>query len=693
MFVCTRCKLEFREGAQCSSCQGHFDFPCAGITENGYRKLGDRRNTWRCATCKVAGSSSPRSGSSKAPFPVDLEKVMEDLKCLRIQLAPLPSMIETVKLIQTDLKSLKADIADLKLLKSDIADVKASMDFVQYSVDTLTGKVSALDKEVQELKKSKDDISILKQQRAGAAEAGRARGRGVRGVPWRGGTSRRCQPARPGGVYGMHSASNNFRTTSSTFNNENVNSNNKYVRRDNSSKCMKCGITHGYNQCPAYGRRCLNCNNLNHFSRVCNNVYEVQSEFPQADQSPDQVIYYFHEPNSKWCVDLLINGNKIQFKLDTGADVNVLPRRYLQKIGMTSDSLMKSAVKLRGYSGGDIKVVGRCNIKVKYKDVNYILDFIIADVDSPPILGCQSCQELNLIKLTLAISKQSNDNFKEKILHEYKDVFEGLGCMPGEYKIAIDKSVRPVVHAPRKLPVAIKEKVKNKLNEMEMQKIISKVEGPSNWVSSMTVVRKPNGDLRICLDPKDLNKAIKREHFHLPTLDEITTNLAGSKFYSTLDAKNGFWQLKLNEKSADLCTFNTAFGRYKFLRLPYGISSASEVFHKKMYENFDDIEGVCLFVDDLLIYGKTQYEHDERLKRVLDRCRLINLKLNKEKCKFALMEIKYLESTGELVQTGVVAGLVGLGAVLSLGMVLLDSGLRTWFRREYSAARRFPWVC
>ncbi|KPJ13895.1 Retrotransposable element Tf2 155 kDa protein type 1 [Papilio machaon] len=201
----------------------------------------------------------------------------------------------------------------------------------------------------------------------------------------------------------MHSASNNFRTTSSTFNNENVNSNNKYVRRDNSSKCMKCGITHGYNQCPAYGRRCLNCNNLNHFSRVCNNVYEVQSEFPQADQSPDQVIYYFHEPNSKWCVDLLINGNKIQFKLDTGADVNVLPRRYLQKIGMTSDSLMKSAVKLRGYSGGDIKVVGRCNIKVKYKDVNYILDFIIADVDSPPILGCQSCQELNLIKLTLAI--------------------------------------------------------------------------------------------------------------------------------------------------------------------------------------------------------------------------------------------------------------------------------------------------
>lgn len=164
MFICTKCKVEFREGAQCSSCQGHFDFPCAGISENGYRKLGDRRNTWRCATCKATGSSSPRPGSAKALASADLEKVMEDLRSLTVQLAPLPSMIETVKLIQSDLKSLKADIADLKLLKSDIADVKASTEFVQYSVDTLTGQVGTLDKEVQELKKSKDDIAILQRQ-------------------------------------------------------------------------------------------------------------------------------------------------------------------------------------------------------------------------------------------------------------------------------------------------------------------------------------------------------------------------------------------------------------------------------------------------------------------------------------------------------------------------------------------------
>lgn len=158
----------------------------------------------------------------------------------------------------------------------------------------------------------------------------------------------------------------------------------------------------------------------------------------------------------------------------------------------------------------------------------------------------------------------------------------------------------------------------------------------------MTVARKANGDLRICLDPQDLNKAIKREHFRLPTLDEITVNLAGSKIFSTVDAKQGFWQQKLHPDCTNLCTFNTPYGRYKFLRLPYGINSASEVFHKKMYEQFDDIQDVCLFVDDLLIYGKTKEEHDEILNKVLDRCRDINLKLNKDKCKFGLKEITYL---------------------------------------------------
>lgn len=407
-------------------------------------------------------------------------------------------------------------------------------------------------------------------------------------------------------------------------------------RRSAQSTCPRCGFTHQSGSCPATGRRCLRCNNYDHFSRMCN-IYEIQ-----ADESNDQVIYCFSETFNDWTVDLMINDCEIKFKLDTGADVNVLPASFLRKIGILEQDLGPSSVRLRSYSGNNIKVIGRCNLKVMHKNRQFILEFLVADVTSPPILGRDSCSELNVIKLVLSVSSNSEHTTESKIFRDYFDVFEGVGCMPGQYKIEINKNIKPVVHAPRKLPLALKDSVKAKLDEMIRDGIIAKVEGPTDWVNSMTVVRKTNGDIRICLDPRDLNKAIRREHFRLPTLDEITADLGGSKYFSTLDAKHGFWQLKLHAESSDLCTFNTSFGRHKFLRLPFGITSASEVFHKKMYENFDDLPGVCLFIDDILVYGSTKEEHDHRLRKVLDRCRDLNIKLNKDKCKFGLTEIKYL---------------------------------------------------
>lgn len=221
-----------------------------------------------------------------------------------------------------------------------------------------------------------------------------------------------------------------------------------------------------------------------------------------------------------------------------------------------------------------------------------------------------------------------SDFRSERILDEFPEVFEGVGCLPGEYRIQLAADARPVVHAPRKLPIAMRDSVKQKLDEMLEQGVIAKVEGPTDWVSSMTVVRKPNGDIHICLDPRDLNVYI--------------SNINISKYFSTLDCKHSFWQMKLSRESTDLCTFNTAFGRYKFLRVPFGISSVSEVFHKRLYEYFDDIEGVILFVDDLLCFADSKELHDMRLRQVLERCKQINVKLNKAKCKIGLTEITYL---------------------------------------------------
>jgi len=136
--------------------------------------------------------------------------------------------------------------------------------------------------------------------------------------------------------------------------------------------------------------------------------------------------------------------------------------------------------------------------------------------------------------------------------------------------------------------------------------------------------------------------AVMREHYQLPTVEEITSRLVKAQYFTVLDASSGFWQLKLDEASSRLCTFNTPFGRFRFLRLPFGVNSAPEVFHRTVKQLFEGIEGVETYIDDLLIWGETKEQHDYRLRQVLERARVKNFKLNKEKCKIGLEEIKYL---------------------------------------------------
>ncbi len=133
-----------------------------------------------------------------------------------------------------------------------------------------------------------------------------------------------------------------------------------------------------------------------------------------------------------------------------------------------------------------------------------------------------------------------------------------------------------------------------------------------------------------------------RELYQAPTVEEIIYRLSKAKYFTVLDASSGFWQLKLDEASSRLCTFNTPFDRYRILRVSFGVNSAPEVFHRTMTQLFEGIEGVETYIDDHLIWGETKEQLDSRLRQVLERARAKNFKLNREKFKVGLEEIKYL---------------------------------------------------
>ena len=158
----------------------------------------------------------------------------------------------------------------------------------------------------------------------------------------------------------------------------------------------------------------------------------------------------------------------------------------------------------------------------------------------------------------------------------------------------------------------------------------------------MVVVTKPNGSIRICIDPWDFNKAVKRQHFPLLTVEEVVSRIPNAKVFSKIDCTSSFWQIELDYESSKLCTFNTPFGRYRYLRLPFGIKCASELYQSIMSEMIKDIEDAEVIIDGILVWGTTIEEHDQRLKIVLDKARKYNLKLSPNKKEFRKKQIWYV---------------------------------------------------
>ena len=148
-----------------------------------------------------------------------------------------------------------------------------------------------------------------------------------------------------------------------------------------------------------------------------------------------------------------------------------------------------------------------------------MIKFLVTDTDDIQILGKDACQSMNLVRRVHVdgVTTHSKGITKDDLLTEYSDVFSGIKMFEKEYDIEVDPNVRPVIQAPRKLPYAKYDQLKETIVKLEEEGIIAKVDTPTDWVHNLVITEKRNGSLRICLDPRPLNKAIKRERYQIPT--------------------------------------------------------------------------------------------------------------------------------------------------------------------------------
>lgn len=421
--------------------------------------------------------------------------------------------------------------------------------------------------------------------------------------------------------------------------------------RERQSKCRKCDSYHQYRQCPAFNRRCAVCKKYGHFAKMCynrNNCAILQdnqdslSETSSVESNKNICIDTIWSVNSvlkDWLVNVEINKLKIKFKIDTGAQVNILNYEIVKQLGL---NIRKSIVNLRNFDGSLINVEGITQCKLKYNSKQYDKEFYIVKFKTPCILGYQSAVDMGLIKIVNQIESETSYDTKN-IMKMYKDLFQGLGVIDYVYKIKLSDNCVPIAERPRRIPFVLQSKVKNELDKMEKMGVIRKVTEPTEWVNSMVITKKSMNNIRICLDPQNLNKYIIRERCKIPTFEEVVANMPNAKYFSVLDASKGFYMIKLSKCSQLLTTFNAGqFGRYCYERLPFGLNSAPEVFSRCFSNLFLDIEGVEVYIDEIIVWGSTMLEHDKRLKQVLEKAKLSGLKFNKEKCQFGIREVKYV---------------------------------------------------
>jgi len=342
---------------------------------------------------------------------------------------------------------------------------------------------------------------------------------------------------------------------------------------------------------------------------------------------------------------LSVNNIEEHFQLDSGATVNVI-----------SDTTFGTLVT---YNHSEIKPVGQVTLNVTNPKNNksYEIEFVIVPGQCKSILGLSTCQKMalltvnhhNISSITTTPSDQPKPAMSlETVLSEYAEVFLGESKLEGDLHLQLDESVPAVQLPPRRVPLAVKDKLKAELERLSEKEIITAVDEPTEWISALVVTTKRSGGIRLCIDPKPLNNALKRNHYPLPTIDDVLPMLADARVFTVLDAKNGFWHIQLDEPSSYLTTFGTPWGRYRWLRMPFGLSPAPEEFQRRIDIALEGLEGAKAIADDILVFGtgKTdgiaERNHDDRLKAVLERCQLKGIKLNKQKIQFKQSQVQYI---------------------------------------------------
>jgi hypothetical protein len=304
---------------------------------------------------------------------------------------------------------------------------------------------------------------------------------------------------------------------------------------------------------------------------------ELDFELPNSDEDSDLVSDKQKAPRL-WDENVAINGCLHRMKVDSGSTINTISLRKFQRLRLSEGLLEPTGTTISAYSRTQMKPLRQFRATLSLRGRRTQATFLVLKEHVPSLLGLPSGAALGLFCISQA-------SMVQYIWQDDEEVFEGITNEVDEFLQPCQKTVtlkmkddaEPVIIPAQRVPLALRDDVYEELQRMEKIGVITPVHEPRPWCHAMVVVRKPNGKLRICIDPRTLNPHLEREEMFMPNVDSIITDLENAKVLSVIDLEAGFWQVGVDSELAKLLTFATPWGRYQYNRLPVGISVAPEI--------------------------------------------------------------------------------------------------------------------
>ena len=432
--------------------------------------------------------------------------------------------------------------------------------------------------------------------------------------------------------------------------------------------CFNCnnqGHIASSNICPARGQICKYCKRYNHLEEACRikrRDIEEKKFYPKKennskvkslvlDEGSDEEGYIFSlGQNPKADITLKVEGQNMNFLVDSGSCVDVIDRSTFDELTKkVKVNLHPSKVKIYAYAAeAPLKIDGMFYSNIMFKGHKHICRFhVISDYQSGCIIGRNTAIELGILKLEQNINVIRREDFSAELKRNFPSVFQGLGKLKNfQLKLNIDESVPPVSQHLRRIPFHVRKKIEQKIQQLEELDIIEKVpeSESTSWVSPIIAIPK-GSDVRMVVDMRHANKAIRRTHYPVPTLEELLEQFQGCTMFSKLDLVKGYHQIELSPESRYITTFIMHTGIFRYKRLVQGANSALEEYQHAIGDLFKSNQRISNIVDDILVGGMNQEDHDKNLNTCLKILQENQLTVNETKCEWRKNEVTFFGHT------------------------------------------------